>query len=256
MEANTKPKKAIIYLRVSTTEQAKEGCSLDMQESKCRAYCLSQGYEIMEVIKDEAESAKNLYRPGLQKALTILKNKKADLIVILKLDRLTRSVRDLATILEFIQKIGFGLASVNDFLDTSSATGRLQLNFLISISQWEREIIAERTKETLDHKKTKGEKIGGKRPFGFNVEMDSNGKKILVEDKVEQKTIRWMLELRNSGHSLQDIVQALKKRKTKNVSGIVNWSPWSVSKILRRQGMTSKRKIRNDKGIPKCQVLA
>lgn len=226
--------KAIIYARVSTQEQNDEGLSIDTQIERARAYSVSQGYEIVDVISDEGYSAKTLDRPGLTKIREKLADKSATILVFFKLDRLTRSILDLGVILDEMGKTGFEIAAVKESLDTSTATGRLQLHIMVSLAQWERETTAERTKEVLDYKKRHGEKCGGKRQFGYSVE-EMNGKKLIKPHRGEQNKIKLIQELRQSGMSLPAICKELRRRKIKNASGNTNWQPMVVSRILKRE---------------------
>jgi site-specific DNA recombinase len=151
--------KVIAYTRVSTEEQATQGVSLAAQEAKLRAYCDLYGHELLEVVVDAGESAKTLNRPGLQRALAALKAGEAEGLLVLKLDRLTRSVRDLGELLEnYFQRSA--LLSLQEQCDTSTAAGRLVLNLLTSVAQWERESTGERTRTALQHKKSQGVKLG------------------------------------------------------------------------------------------------
>lgn len=146
--------KAVCYLRVSTREQAEEGVSLAAQEEKTKAYCVARGWECIGVLRDEGVSGGSLDRPGLQEALDLCRRGEAQALVVLKLDRLTRSVRDLGFLLEDVfDRHHVAFASVADNFDTSTANGRLILNVLGSVAQWEREIIVERTTDALAHKK-------------------------------------------------------------------------------------------------------
>lgn len=147
------------YTRVSTQEQATEGVSLAAQEEKLKAYCSLYGHELVEVVVDAGQSAKSLDRPGLVLALQGLKDGLADGLLIAKLDRLTRSVRDLGTLLEGPFRRA-ALISVAEQFDTASAAGRLVLNVIASVSQWEREANGERTSAALQYKKSQGQKLG------------------------------------------------------------------------------------------------
>jgi len=138
--------KTIAYLRVSTDKQADRGVSLDAQRAKVKAYAELYDLELLEVIVDAGESAKSLDRPGLKRALGMLKAGQAEALLVVKLDRLTRSVVDLGTLVERYFAPGkAALLSVGEQIDTRSAAGRLVLNVLASVSQWEREAIGERT---------------------------------------------------------------------------------------------------------------
>jgi len=150
--------KLIGYVRVSTEEQASHGHSLGAQEAKLRAYCELYGHELTEVIVDGGQSAKSLARPGMSLALAALKTGTAEGLLVAKLDRLTRSVKDLTLLEGPFRKAA--LNSVAEQFDTTSAAGRLVLNLLMSVSQWEREAIGERTSAALRHLKSTGVKLG------------------------------------------------------------------------------------------------
>jgi DNA invertase Pin-like site-specific DNA recombinase len=152
--------RAIGYVRVSTDKQADHGVSLEAQEAKIRAMATVQGAEIIELIVDGGESAKNLNRPGMERLLSLVNEGKVQTVIIAKLDRLTRSVKDLAELLERFQRRGVSLVSVAESLDTGSAAGRLVINIMTAVSQWEREAIGERTRDAMRHKKSNGHRVG------------------------------------------------------------------------------------------------
>src|SRR4029453_9126449 len=152
--------RAIGYVRVSTDKQADHGVSLEAQQAKIRAMAVVQGSEIVELIVDGGESAKNLDRPGMERLLALVEERKVEVVIIAKLDRLTRSVKDLAELLERFQKRGVSLVSVAESLDTGSAAGRLVINIMMAVSQWEREAIGERTRDAMQHKKSTGVCVG------------------------------------------------------------------------------------------------
>src|SRR3954471_11296030 len=148
------------YVRVSTDRQAEKGVSLEAQEAKIRAMATVQGAELLDVIVDGGESAKSLNRPGLQKVMALVNAGKVDGVIVAKLDRLTRSVKDLCGLLELLEKRKVALVSVAESLDTGSAAGRLVITIMGAVSQWEREAIGERTRDALRHKSSKGERVG------------------------------------------------------------------------------------------------
>ena len=200
--------KTIAYLRVSTDKQSDKGISLEAQQDKAKAYASLYDLDLVEVIIDAGESAKTLERPGLQRALSMLKTGQADALLVVKLDRLTRSVVDLGKLIETYFAPGkAALLSVSEQIDTRSAAGRLVLNILASVSQWERETIAERTRDAMRHKQSQGEYIGGGAPYGFEL---VNGD--LVEDSYEQGVIQQARELRESGLSLAAVAKELDRR--------------------------------------------
>ena len=200
--------KTIAYLRVSTDKQADKGISLEAQQDKAKAYASLYDLDLVEVIIDAGESAKTLERPGLQRALSMLKTGQADALLVVKLDRLTRSVVDLGKLIETYFAPGkAALLSVSEQIDTRSAAGRLVLNILASVSQWERETIAERTRDAMRHKQSQGEYIGGGAPYGFEL-VDGE----LVADTFEQDVIQQARELRESGLSLAAVAKELDRR--------------------------------------------
>jgi DNA invertase Pin-like site-specific DNA recombinase len=223
--------KVIGYTRVSTDEQADSGLSLGAQRQKIEAYCGLYDLELVAVIEDAGLSGKTLKREGLQRALTMLDKGKADGIVIAKLDRLTRSVVDGGALIAdyFGEKKGHELFSVSDHINTRTAAGRLVLNVLLSVSQWEREAIGERTRDALQHKIANGERCGKVR-FGYDLAADG---KTLVPNRLEQSAIQLMRKLRDAGESLRTIAAELNERGIATKEG----RPWlhtSVQGILAR----------------------
>src|SRR5438128_2854365 len=127
-----------------------------------------QGAELLDLIVDGGESAKNLVRPGMERLLTLVNERKVDTVIIAKLDRLTRSVKDLCGLLELFEKRDVALISVAESLDTGSAAGRLILTIMGAVSQWEREAIGERTRDAMQHKKSNGQRVGNI-AYGFRL---------------------------------------------------------------------------------------
>jgi DNA invertase Pin-like site-specific DNA recombinase len=193
----------VAYVRVSTEKQADEGVSLEAQEAQVRAYATLYGLDIVEVIVDAGASAKSLDRPGLTRALEMLATGAVTGLLVAKLDRLTRSVRDLGTLVTTTFAKA-DLFSVSEQVDTRSASGRLVLNVLSSVSQWEREVIAERTSTAMQHMRAEGKYTGGFAPYGYKLEGD-----VLVEVAAEQATIARARELRGTGLALRAVASAL-----------------------------------------------
>jgi site-specific DNA recombinase len=213
--------KVIIYARVSTNEQAK-GMSLDHQLTKCRQQAELSEYQILEEIQDEGISAKNLKRPGMQQLLQRIEQ--IDAIVIYKLDRLTRSVKDLCDLIELLNRHNVRLVSISESLDTGSASGRMVITLLGTISQWERETIAERTRDVLRYKKSNGFVYSGQPPYGY---LAVNGR--LVPSQPEQQTIGLMKHLRESLMSWTRISMELNRLRIPARKG--QWCWQSVQKI-------------------------
>jgi site-specific DNA recombinase len=225
-------KRAVVgYIRVSTKEQAETKLSLTSQEEKIRAYGVAHDFKLSRIFNDAAESAKDLNRPAVQELLREVEAGKVGHVIIYKLDRLIRNVENLGYLLRLFEKKDVTLASVQESLDTSTAGGRMVVNLLGMIAQWERETIAERTQVALDVKRRNGEKLGGPVPFGFRVR---DGK--LIQHEPEQAIVRGILKARRGGMGYQDIAlqldeQGVKCRKAKR------WYTSLVRDICLRAGV-------------------
>jgi DNA invertase Pin-like site-specific DNA recombinase len=196
---------AIGYIRVSTDEQAQDGVSLDVQRQRLQQYADLYEIELVAIIEDAGASAKTLKRDGLQTALQMLRHGKADALLVAKLDRLTRNVRDLGDLIEhYFGK--YRLLSVADHIDTSSATGRLVLNVLGSVSQWEREQIAERTAAALQHKKHQRE-VYNHVPLGYEA---ADGRLVPIDE--ELRVVADIMALRDDGLSYHAIAAEMNAR--------------------------------------------
>jgi site-specific DNA recombinase len=221
------------YVRVSTEEQSKEGVSVDSQIAKIKAYCLLYDLTLVDVVVDAGVSAKTLKRPGLTEALAALKTKKADGMVIAKLDRLSRSVKDWNHLIDlyFGEKAGKQLCSVGDQIDTRTAAGRLVLNVLMSVAQWEREVIAERTADAMQYKKSKGQRVGAI-PFGWDLAADGIN---LIPNEQEQLVVAEISRLRADCYSLREIAEELTRQGITTKEGNSTWGHQAVAKILTRK---------------------
>jgi site-specific DNA recombinase len=229
--------RVVVYCRVSTADQADNGVSLQAQQAKLEAYANLYDLEVTETITDAGESAKSLNRPGLKRALAMLRKGEADGLLVAKLDRLTRSVADWQTLIDgyFGEKAGKQLFSLSDSIDTRTAAGRMVLNMLLVVSQWEREIIGERTRDALRHKIRKGQRVG-KVLYGYDL---ANDGKTLVANEAEQQTIGLIKQLRANGYSLEKIATELSERGIPTKAGLNNWIHTAVRRILNRQNKTA-----------------
>ena len=218
---------AIGYVRVSTEQQASEGISIDLQIEKIKQYCNLYNYELLDIIIDAGVSAKSLKRPGITNVLQCLADNKADALVVYKLDRLTRSLADWSKLIEkyFNEKSGKTLLAVIDQIDTSTASGRMCLNLMMTVYQWEREVISERTKAALQHKKSKGQPLGSAK-FGENITQEN-----ISPNLEEQKIINSILELRSSGRTLQQIADYLNKNSITSKRGGI-WYQRTVKNVV------------------------
>lgn len=216
--------KAVAYVRVSTDEQAADGCSLAAQREKVDAYCRLHDLELIDVCEDAGVSGKRAdNRPGLQRALALACKHKATLVVY-SLSRLARSVRDCIDISERISKCGATLASLSERLDTSSAAGEFFFNIMASLAQMERKQIGERTRLGMDYKRRRHERIGTV-PIGYRVAADGVQ---LLPDAAGQRDIAAMRKLRADGLSYAAITDAM------NARGGRRWYLKTVFAVLKR----------------------
>lgn len=172
-----------LYVRVSTDEQAKEGYSLDAQEEKLAAFCFSQGWEAIKIYREEGQSAKNINRPQLQLMLAELNL--YDVVLVYKLDRLSRSVSDINELLQTFDKNNVSFKSATEPYDTTTAQGKLLINIFASLAQFEREQLSERVRMGMEKKTKTGNWKGGMAPYGYKV-ID----KKLEIDKTEEEVIK------------------------------------------------------------------
>lgn len=225
-----KPKtnfKAIGYVRVSTNEQAREGISLDHQRDKIKSYCKLNDLDLIEIISDPGKSGKNLKRPGIKKLISELKG--IDAVVVYKLDRLSRKVKDTLELIELFEGKNIAFHSFTEKIDTATAMGKFFLNITAAFSQMQRDYISEVTADGLRGKKEKGEKTGGAIPYGFNVVVVDD-KKRLTQNPNEQKMVKLVRSLKGNGFTLPGICNELTKRKYEPKGKY--WHPQTVKNIL------------------------
>jgi site-specific DNA recombinase len=200
----TPRKKAIGYARVSTDEQAREGISLEAQSERIRAMAIAKDWELITIIEERGFSGKNLDRPGMAKLIEDCGHRAGDVVIVYKVDRLTRKQKDLWYLLEDVfDRFGVGFISTTEPFDTTTATGKAFLGMLGVFAQLERDMISERTAEALREKKRQGEWVG-RRPTGFSI----MGKR-LESDSDTQRKIERAKKLYRKGRSVRDISDAL-----------------------------------------------
>ncbi len=220
--------KTIGYVRVSTDEQAREGVSLDSQKAKIAAYCELNDLELVEIIEDAGKSGKDLNRDGIQSLLERIKGRQVDAVVVYKLDRLSRRVRDTLSLMDLIEKKNLAFHSITERIDTKSAMGKFFLNIMASMNQWERDTISERTHDALQHKISKNERAG-QIPYGWTLVEDG---KTLVENPKEQKAISLICDLHGKGYSYRAICRELEAKRYEPIGQ--KWYPQTISNILKK----------------------
>jgi DNA invertase Pin-like site-specific DNA recombinase len=219
---------AIAYVRVSTVEQSTDGVSLASQRARIEQWCLGNDYTLTATYEDAGLSGKSSdNRPGLQAALTHAQRSGATLVVY-SLSRLSRSIADTCSIMERLNKAG-GLASLSERIDGSTATGRMVLNLLISLSQFEREQIGERTSCALNHLRNQGRRVSRHIPFAWNC---SNGRD-LTRNQEEEAAINQVMAWSKAGRTLGEIADELNGADVPTKSG-KKWLRGTVHHILKR----------------------
>jgi site-specific DNA recombinase len=223
---------AMGYARVSTDRQAEQGVSLEAQQRRIEAMAVVQNAQLLEVIVDGGESAKSLNRPGLQKILSLIQAHEVEAVIVAKLDRLTRSVKDLCGLLELFEKRNVALISVAESLDTSTAAGRLVITIMGAVSQWEREAIGERTREALRHKMGNNQRVGTIL-YGHRLAADGCH---LEREPNEVACMEAIQNLRSQGYSLRKVAHMLNESGLRTRRGSV-WRLESVARVARRHSI-------------------
>ena len=216
--------KMIGYVRVSTTDQAQDGVSLDLQRAKIAAYADLNGAELVEIVADAGLSGKSQNRPGLVRALELAEQHRAALVVY-SMSRLSRSTRDTLEIVERLDASGCEFASLTEKIDTSSAGGRVIFRVLAALAEFEREQLAERVTAAMAHCKSQGRVVGSV-PHGFT----RNGAQL--ERNADEQSVKDIARvMRESGSTLREISAALAARGVFNRAGRP-FNPKSVVALL------------------------
>jgi len=216
------------YVRVSTDEQADSGAGLEAQRAAIRAECVRRGWTLQHIYEDAGASGKSLDgRPGLGAALGAVEESKANTLIVAKLDRLSRSVKDWSTLVERSRKRGWELVALDVGVDTTTPQGEMHANVMVSFAQFERRLIGQRTKDALAVKRAEGVRLG--RP-----------------SRLAPETRQRIVHLRAGGATLQAIADELNASKTPTGHGASAWNHSSVSAVL-RAGPT--RRLRDQLGL-------
>ncbi|WP_421738811.1 recombinase family protein [Caulobacter sp.] len=187
-----------IYTRKSSEEGLEQNFnSLHAQRESCEAYVLSQAGEgwsaLTEIYDDGGFSGGTMDRPGLRKLLAAIEAGRVDIVVVYKVDRLTRSLTDFARIVEAFDKANVSFVSVTQAFNTTTSMGRLTLNVLLSFAQFEREVTGERIRDKIAASKAKGMWMGGNLPLGYDAPT-GQASRALVVNEPEARTVRLIFE--------------------------------------------------------------
>ena len=217
-----KPVRCAIYTRVSTEHGLdQEFNSLDAQYEAASAYIKSQAHAGWTLIRsrydDGGYSGGSTDRPDLQRLLDDIRARKIDVIVVYKVDRLTRSLADFAKLVELFDAHGVSFVSVTQQFNTTTSMGRLTLNVLLSFAQFEREVTSERIRDKIAASKRKGLWVGGNLPLGYEMK---DGKIAIVEEEAElvRSIFRRYLELGGVNELVRDLSERNIRTKTRHLS--------------------------------------
>ncbi|QWU17335.1 site-specific DNA recombinase [Paenibacillus sophorae] len=159
--------RAAIYIRVSTDMQAEEGFSIEGQRSRLTSFSESQDWSIYDFYVDDGYSAKDLKRPDMQRMLADMEERKFDVVLVYKLDRLTRSVADLHALLKTFDLHGVKFKSSTEIFETTTAMGRFFITLVGAMAEWERGTISERVRFGVEQMVAEGRRPGGVLPYGY-----------------------------------------------------------------------------------------
>ena len=209
--------RVIAYCRVSTDEQARSGTSLASQREAIAAECEQRGWRLVNTIEDAGYSGKSLRRPGIQAALRELEAGRADGLVVAKLDRLSRSMRDFTALLERARKEGWALTALDADVDTSTAAGEAMAHVIAAFARFESRRIGERTAEGIARRRRRRpEEPWGRRP------------------QVPAAVVRTIRRRRRADWSLSRIADRLTEEQVPTAHGGRRWYPSTVRAVLRR----------------------
>lgn len=231
-------RKTVGYVRVSTADQSREGISLDTQRARIEAYALATNRRLDETVVDAGESAKSLRRPGVRRILAGVRSGQIGEVIVLKLDRLTRSVKNLLELIDMFTKSNADLISVSESLDTASAAGRMVVQILGVMAEFERAQISERTAGALRHLRRR-RRAYGHVPFGWRREGDQ-----LIEVAEEQWALNVTLRMRKNGNSLTTIGSWLSSQGFIPHQGGRAWRKQTVAQVLRSR-MATEHQLSN-----------
>jgi DNA invertase Pin-like site-specific DNA recombinase len=184
--------RAIAYHRVSTAEQAATGNGLDAQAAAITAAITARGWSLVDTATDEALSGGNLNRPALTAALNRLDRGEADVLVVSKLDRLSRSPVDFDAITQRAKRRGWSVVALDVDVDTTTPAGELLANIYSSVAQWERRVIGVRTSEAMQAMKARGVRLG--RP----VDLPDAVRRRIADERATGKSLRAIADALNT----------------------------------------------------------
>jgi DNA invertase Pin-like site-specific DNA recombinase len=215
--------RVIGYVRVSTDEQSRSGLGLDAQEMAIHAACAVRGWELVRIAKDDGgASSKTLDRPALQQAMGDLDKRRADVLMVAKLDRLSRVVAHGSQVLERSRSKKWALVALDLGIDTTTSSGEMMAHVMFSMAQYERRQIGERTSAALQAKKAAGATLG---------------RMVTLPSAVVERILRDRAEAKSYGR----IASALNAEKVPTAHGGKAWYASTVERVAKSQHAATSR---------------
>ena len=246
-------KRAAIYCRVSTYEQGQgEISSLKGQEDLLREYCKSKFWNVQDVFIDRA-SGSSLERDEIKRLLADAEDKKFDIVLATKIDRISRSVLDYLDVDKKLTELGTDIVFATQNIDTTTPAGKMQRNIMLSFAEFERDMIAERTREKLFYQASKGYWGGGHAPLGYDV-ID----KLLIVNESEAELVKRVFEYYLEELSVQKVAQRLSQEgfksktritKSKNITGGGTFNKDSIHRILTNKVYLGKIQFKDEEFV-------
>jgi len=234
-QRRAKVKSAIGYIRVSTEKQANNGVSIETQREKIGQWAELNGYVLAHIYSDKGISGKNMKnRPGLEEALQNLLSENA--LVTYSLSRLSRSLKDTLQIVDQIHAKGADLVSLTEKIDTTTPQGTLIFNIFAALNQFERDLTAERVRDVMALKRSRGEKTGGRIPYGFDVaekEGENRLVKTIIPNEEENDVVEIIKRSKKQGKSFRYIAKLLNSYGIPTKYGKL-WTKTQIQQILAR----------------------
>ncbi|MCX5726869.1 MAG: recombinase family protein, partial [Candidatus Saganbacteria bacterium] len=229
--------KIAFYIRVSTEDQAKEGYSLDVQREYLEAFTKREGYEVFKVYCDDGVSAYSTRRPALQELMADAKAKKFELVLVYKIDRFSRNLKDLLNLVDELSDCGVGFRSATEPFDTTTSGGKLMFQQLGSFAEFERNRIAERVFPGMVKGVQQGNWQGARyAPYGYRY---AKARKLLEVDEQEAKVVKLIYTMRLCDKSIFAITEYLTRKGYRNRKGNI-FSTKLIGDILKNRIYTGK----------------
>jgi DNA invertase Pin-like site-specific DNA recombinase len=206
------PNRAIGYARVSTDEQGQSGLGIEAQREAIRREASRRGFPDVAIYEDVASSGKNLRRPGLRRALSELRDGGAAVLIVSKLDRLTRSVHDASGVMQRAEREGWGLVALDIAVDTTTPQGAAMAQMLAVFAELERRMIGQRTRDALAQKRRSGARLGRPR-------------------LLPPSTVRRIVAARRGGKGWSEIARRLNSAGVPTAQGGRQWHPATVKAV-------------------------